>query len=486
MSPQSQSFTLAVLTCVIAAALSLAVLPCHGQGDIGVTSEQTSSPSTAPPANGTPAVEQALIPESVLATQMVEAFKLGQPQDEAKAEAVLSGLGIEPRNGWISDYPVTPSVIGDLEKGVAAAAEQGKISLPKDQAVKVFGEIKTRLGLEVKPAANAQPAPAANPGNATIYSYTDKKGVIHYTDQYQSIPDEFRQNAKIIAQPRQPEISGSAPPSEPKVPRFEDNPNPQIINNYYYEQGPPVVTYYAPPDPYYYLYSWISYPFWYTGLYYPGYFVLNNFHRRVYFDRRPYTVTHHYGPPPMPIARTPAPVNPIAPIPHTITRPTLSPGFASPKAQAGAEAIVSLNPGHVPLPQKNYAPTMASPIRPYSSNGIYRGYGNYPNYGNHRPPMTQGQIRPLPYNGGGNFHPPQSPQIYQRPYAPTTPNFSGMTGFPQHQGFGAPHPHNGGLSGGFHAGGTLGGRPSAGPMGGFQGGGNFGGSGGPYSGGGRR
>ena len=70
-------------------------------------------------------------------------------------------------------------------------------------------------------------------------------------------------------------------------------PNPEVINKQYYEQGPPVVTYYAPPDPYYYLYSWVPYPFWSTGFYFPGFFVLNNFHRHVFFNRHPYFVTHH-------------------------------------------------------------------------------------------------------------------------------------------------------------------------------------------------
>ena len=49
--------------------------------------------------------------------QLAEALKLGPVADEAKAEELLSGLGIEPKNGWIAEYPVTPEVLGDIETG---------------------------------------------------------------------------------------------------------------------------------------------------------------------------------------------------------------------------------------------------------------------------------------------------------------------------------------------------------------------------------
>ncbi|MDA8173965.1 MAG: hypothetical protein M0018_05150, partial [Nitrospiraceae bacterium] len=41
--------------------------------------------------------------------------------------------------------------------------------------------------------------------------------------------------------------------------------------------GPPVVTYYAPPPDYAYLYTWVPYPFWWTNLWFPGFFVLGDF-----------------------------------------------------------------------------------------------------------------------------------------------------------------------------------------------------------------
>ena len=45
-----------------------------------------------------------------------------------------------------------------------------------------------------------------------------------------------------------------------------------------------MVTYYAPPPDYYYLYSWVPYPFWCDEFWFGGFFILNDFHRSVFFD----------------------------------------------------------------------------------------------------------------------------------------------------------------------------------------------------------
>ncbi|HET6460186.1 MAG TPA: hypothetical protein VFG29_05295 [Syntrophales bacterium] len=36
-----------------------------------------------------------------------------------------------------------------------------------------------------------------------------------------------------------------------------------------------------PPPDFYYLYAWIPYPFWCSGFWVPGFFVLNDFHRII-------------------------------------------------------------------------------------------------------------------------------------------------------------------------------------------------------------
>ena len=87
--------------------------------------------TTIQPGINSPSVYQAPVPEGVFAEQLAESLKLGPVTDEAKAEALLSGLGIEPKNGWIAEYPVTPDVLGDIENGVSKPSDQGKITLRK-------------------------------------------------------------------------------------------------------------------------------------------------------------------------------------------------------------------------------------------------------------------------------------------------------------------------------------------------------------------
>jgi hypothetical protein len=82
--------------------------------------------------------------------------------------------------------------------------------------------------------------------------------------------------------------------SQQPVEISEDYPDPGVINDYYATEGPPVVTYYTPPPDYYYLYSWVPYPFWWTGLWFPGFFVLNDFQRTIVVHNRVCFVSNHF------------------------------------------------------------------------------------------------------------------------------------------------------------------------------------------------
>lgn len=140
-----------------------------------------------------PSAEPAQVPESTFASQLAQALKLGPISDGAKPEELLSGLGINPKNGWVSERLITPGALNDIEKGISAASEQKKIAFTKDQALKLFGDVKAKLGLNVNPAPKAPVN--QTPGNMVIYRYTDSKGVIHFTDIYDSIPEEYRKDA---------------------------------------------------------------------------------------------------------------------------------------------------------------------------------------------------------------------------------------------------------------------------------------------------
>ncbi len=223
---------------------------------------------------------------------------------------MLSGMGIEPKNGWIAGYPVTPPVIAEIEKSVAAAADAGKLGMNKNRALAALSGIKAKMGMDVTPGnaplSNIQQGPSPRPANNVIYKYVDKDGVIHYTDRYESIPREYQGNLEMIrgiiqrpqvVQAQVPEDIPAVPPEggvpDEQVYNPAPNPDPVVINNYYYNEGPPIVTYYPPPQAYDYLYSWVPYPFWCSGLYFGGFFILHDFHRRIHVHHRPFVVTNH-------------------------------------------------------------------------------------------------------------------------------------------------------------------------------------------------
>ncbi|HEY8034352.1 MAG TPA: hypothetical protein VIF37_02040 [Methylobacter sp.] len=410
------------------------------------------TPSTIPTGIHPPSVEQALVPESVFAMQLAKALKLAPVPDEAKAEELLSGLGIEPKNGWISEYPVTPAVLGDIEKETSEASDQGKISLTKDQALKLVDDVKARLGLEVNPGTNAPPGLIKNPGNSTIYIYTDNKGVINYTDNFNSIPKEYRGLTRVISHPRQHELSSEAGSgtAETQEPQNMANLNPDDINNYYYEQGPPVVTYYSPPDPYYYLYSWVPYPFWSTGFYFPGFFVLNNFHRHIFFNQHRHFVSHHDGGAAFHHPLSIGAVNRNFPEHSTPDGMASSRWFSAPNALAGARTIIMLHQN------RNRS------INATREAGINASRPRQPlSFSEHSRIINNAPFRPAPHSGGARtFNPPA---LNQRTEIPNTPRFSAPHTFPQDRVFRSPRsfggnavgrPDGGGGGGEFHHGGN--------------------------------
>jgi len=190
------------------------------------------------PGGQAPPVEQSLVPEGDFALRLVPALKMGTTENQAEAVDMLSSVGITPRNGWIANYPVTPDIIGELEKAIIAAADAKNLPIEKDEALKAFQNLTAEFGLEA---------------------------VSESSDEY-----------------AQAQSKGSA-----------EYPNSTVINNYYYEAGPPVVTYYPPPWDYYYLYAWVPYPFWWYGFHFGGFFVLHDFHRVVHVHKRVVVVSNH-------------------------------------------------------------------------------------------------------------------------------------------------------------------------------------------------
>jgi len=167
---------------------------------------------------------------------------VGTPQDEVEAENLLAEVGIMPKNGWIADYPVTPDIIDELYKAVRDAAASNKIPLSVEVALQRLNDVKVQAGLSIETPS----------GGSAGKTYTVQT---HGT---------------------------------------QDSPSSTVINNYYQSEGPPAVTYYAPPPDYYYMYGWVPFPFWSAGLWFPGFFILNDFHRTVFIDNRAVFVSNHF------------------------------------------------------------------------------------------------------------------------------------------------------------------------------------------------
>ena len=205
----------------IATALGLMIIPfaAYAQSEQAwpVAAQPEQAAAKAPP------VSQELVPEGDFALKLATALKLGAPETEAQAEDMLMAAGIAPKNGWIADYPMTPIVIGQVRDSVVAAGALNKLPTGKDEALQGFDGLTAEFGLSIS---------APSPG------------------EYAETP---------------------APTSSEYVP-------PPEIENYYYEEGPPIVTYYPPPWDYNYLYAWVPYPFWCSGFFFPGFFILNDFH----------------------------------------------------------------------------------------------------------------------------------------------------------------------------------------------------------------
>jgi len=178
---------------------------------------------------GNSPLAEPLVREGDLAVKLVEALNLGTAVTEAEAESILISIDIAPRNGWIADYPITPDIIGELQAAVSEAGESGALAVGKEAALQTLQDVLSDYNLSAK---------------------TDTSG--QGTDET------------------------SAP----------DYPDATEVSDYYSDEGPPVVTYYAPPPDYAYLYSWVSYPFWWRGSRFPGFFVRKRFHVWVHGPER--------------------------------------------------------------------------------------------------------------------------------------------------------------------------------------------------------
>jgi hypothetical protein len=276
------------------------------------------------PSNISP-LSQPLIREGTLAVQLADDLGLAKTDNEAQAEDLLDSAGIAPKNGWIADYPVTPDIVVELQASVGAAADSGKLSMDRNTAIRTLQSDISSYNLPVSPDTSGQY------GNET------------YAPEY---------------------------------------PDTSAEDSYYSSPGPPVVTYYAPPPDYAYLYTWVDYPFWWSNFWFPGFFVLADFHIKTHWHHHghEYTgyVTNHYG---NSSRGYTVRIDPATR--HLImTQPNGELGKISPQRREAPSANIQ-QPGRAPQAQ---VPSVASPSQVKAPAVIspapqtrYRGYGTTPN-----------------------------------------------------------------------------------------------------------
>ena len=190
--------------------------------------------------SGAPPVVQPLISEGDFAITLGTALGvITTDDDQIEAETKLGDLQIAPRNGWISDYPVTPDIIVELRNAVAKSADAGMLTMSRNDALILMDNAVLENGLAVRP-------------------YTE---AITY---------------------------------EPSPQSCATYPNPADIRNIYAAEAP-VVTYYCPPPDYYDMYAWVPSPFWWYDLWFPGYYILRDFHRVVHHHNRTAVIRNHFN-----------------------------------------------------------------------------------------------------------------------------------------------------------------------------------------------
>ena len=190
-----------------------------------------------------------MVRQGDLAIGMAEVLNLGVFEIETKAEKKLVAVNVTPKEDWKLDYPVSPSVIGELRESIIRSISENRLSLSENEALSAFDVLIAEFGLPV--------------WKDTEENYAMSQPTIE-DDQYVGSNE---------------------------------------IDGYYSKYGPPLVTYYSPPWEYYRYYSWIHYPFWFGRFRFSGFFLLNDHHPSFsiifthrHFRRRPLKFIHRHKP----------------------------------------------------------------------------------------------------------------------------------------------------------------------------------------------
>ena len=219
-----------------------------------------------------PPIGQPLVSEGEFAVELATALNLSSSHEEAAAEDALGSISIAPRNGWISDYPMTPDIIAEVRESAARSASSGSLKMAEVEATGIVDSVSTAMNLPIevaggKGAYDSSSSSSSSPGYESGSSF-----------EYQSSSSSEYQS------------SSGAPP-----PEVSEYAAPAEVEGYYNEYGPPIVSYYPPPWGYSSLYAWVPWPFWWGGFGFGGFFILNDFDRHDHFHHFSNHVTNANG-----------------------------------------------------------------------------------------------------------------------------------------------------------------------------------------------
>jgi hypothetical protein len=237
-----------------------------------VLSSYTASVNAQSSASGRPPIGQPLVSEGEFAVELATALNLASSHDEAAAEDALASINIAPRNGWISDYPMTPDIIAEVRDSTARSASSGSLRMAETEATGIVDSVSTAMNLPIKVAGGKRAYESSSSSR-----YDSEYGSSSGFEYQSSSSSEYQSNSG--APP--PEVSEYAAPAD--------------IEGYYNDYGPPIVSYYPPPWGYGPLYAWVPWPFWWGGFGFGGFFILNDFDRHDHFHHFSNHVTNANG-----------------------------------------------------------------------------------------------------------------------------------------------------------------------------------------------
>ena len=175
-----------------------------------------SSTSNRPP------IGQPLVSEGEFAVELATALNLSLSHEEAAAEDALGSISIAPRNGWISDYPITPDIIAEVRESAARSASSGSLKMAEIEATGIVDSVSTAMNLPIEVAGGKG---AYESGSSSNSSSGYESGS---SFEYQSSSSSEYQSSSGAPPP---EVSEYAGPAELKdTITITDRPSSAIIH----------------------------------------------------------------------------------------------------------------------------------------------------------------------------------------------------------------------------------------------------------------